>query len=376
MGLHSPTIASVRKEWRWVAFLWVLALATSCGPGIQSHKGNDPVDVQEVSGCRPTAEAELTAATLVDRLATAPPEAVQCQSRASGFFLPLARVVQPDEGTSNVLSSAPLRQLVAMGAVAIPELLRHLDNDRPTGFGGSPLANNPHMMFRYLEHTEEVDPYDREALALLARRAKSLPADDDARAHQLTVGDLCFYALGQIVNRYYLPFQFPAKFTAIVTSPIRFPGMVQHLRQQWGTLDTAQHMAQLSSEMAQAGTSRFREDTWLRLQHYYPKAAGQAAFAVFAKERENPSRWHSLGVLISATLPGNAPTITREVEATLTGLLALPAGHDFLGLTCVDFLVARRSGLDLAESYATSAAQGRNGSPFHSRLEQIRDARR
>lgn len=376
MDPQTVTGRSIPRQWPWMACLCLLTLACACTPSIQNHASNHVAAGRENSRCRPAVGPVTDAAALVDALASAPPEAVQTDAQASGCFLPLARLVEPHEGSSNVLSSAPLRQLVAMGAVAIPAILLGLDDDRPTRFGVSPLASNPHIAFHYLEHTEEVDPYDREAVALLTNKAKALSSDNDAREHKLTVGDLCFFALGQIVNRYYLPIQFPSKFTAIVTSPIKFPAMVERLRHQWGTLDTAQHAAQLSSELEQAGTPRFREDTWLRLQYYFPDAAGLAASAAFTKERENPDRWHSLAVLIDATLPVTATAIAGQVQATVAGLLTLPVGHEFLGLSCVDFLVASRSGLDLAEKYAVSAAQGRTDSPFNSRIQQIKAARR
>ena len=174
--------------------------------------------------------ASLSVSALIDRLtqvefahlyATATLRTGRMNT-ASLWFLPLDWV-EPQrsffEFDSEPDQPEVLRELVRRGAPAVPHLLAHLDDKRPTQIR-SPGLRDGGM----------VDPEDPKKPATLEAGP---PLDTVA------VGDLCYLVLGQIVNREYSVLQsgpFSIQWMASLSLPSRCPALRNKVRKEWATL--------------------------------------------------------------------------------------------------------------------------------------------
>jgi hypothetical protein len=138
------------------------------------------------------------------------------------------------------LTDDPFGRLVRLGPAALPAVLAHLDDKRPTklvfeGWDG-PMGG----MFR---NTELLVPPDRAAEAKAIRGAfpgamtdwfgLSDGIDFDAgrlKGHTVTVGDCCFAILGQIVNRPYEAVRYQPSVIVAVCSPTLDPRARRSIR--------------------------------------------------------------------------------------------------------------------------------------------------
>lgn len=372
MRLAVNGVSWIRDRHRtlWIASCVALALLVcACAAG---HEGAQP-NVEGKSNTPSESSDARVAEDLIDELTRAAPETERrCISLAGGCFLPFAKGTSESSTGHLMLSSPPLRALVEMGVEAVPTLLQHLDDSRLTPFDRPPLADNPSVIHRYKELTVELDPLDRRSIALLAEEVKAMPPARDASNHQLMVGDVCFFALGQILNRYYLPYQPVTKYVMIVTSPLEFPELTASLRRQWAEVSETSHKTQLAQDLKAHGTSRFREDAWLRTQFYYPNDAQAHALDVIRAERGLENRWHALATLIGSIKSEATDELRDEIENTLTNLTPATHGHEYLGLTCVDFLIDIQAGLDTARQYCEAMTRTHSANAgYQARLEKI-----
>ncbi len=169
-----------------------------------------------------------------------------------------------------------IQELVNLGAAAVPMLVDHLDDDRETkirlqkpGFGSIELV-------RWYDHNRngsfkpDLDP--------AAGNYERLPD-----GHQLKVGDLCFDALGKIVNRGFHAASIPPGPGLEVTSPILSPSILKAAREEWGGLTIEDHKASLSFD-ALPVSRRWRSDGAMRrLIRYYPDVAETVALDALAR---------------------------------------------------------------------------------------------
>src|SRR5580704_12865962 len=91
-----------------------------------------------------------------------------------------------------------MRELVRRGPIALRELIKHLDDKRPTKLevGGSPYVFSG-KVFGY-----EYDPRVRDWKPFDTRRGFRWTAMSFKDTYTVKVGDVCFALLGQIVNRH------------------------------------------------------------------------------------------------------------------------------------------------------------------------------
>src|SRR5207253_1214666 len=132
--------------------------------------------------------------------------------------------------------SETIKALVKAGAPAVSALIAHLDDQRetkikvehPGGFGG--------MM--------ALDEYD-----FNVRTAKDKPLgvnkgmdeifksrEEQPETHTLTVGDLCFVALGQIVNRRFSTMRYQPTAIIVINSPTYSKSLREAAIKEWGAL--------------------------------------------------------------------------------------------------------------------------------------------
>ncbi len=131
---------------------------------------------------------------------------------AGSAFAPLAGSEQVGVmvlGQRPSVQSDTFRELVKLGAAAVPDLVAHLNDKRPTRItvGGFAMLS--------------INKEDK---------------DDKPRIYTLKVGDLCYVALGQIVNRNYAAISYVPSAMVVVHTPTRDPKMCDELKKEWGEL--------------------------------------------------------------------------------------------------------------------------------------------
>ncbi|HEX5324398.1 MAG TPA: hypothetical protein VFW40_11470 [Capsulimonadaceae bacterium] len=156
--------------------------------------------------------------------------------------------------------SPAFRSLVEKGAVALPALIAHLNDSRPTEtviehshpMGGmgltdeyDPKANGLKSPFLLPDwHKITAPPMlsrmmkDRDSEAIQEQTAKGsaniqyFPVD----VYTMRVGDLCYLAIGQIVNRNLLPLHFRPEAIFDINSPVFMPEIAEAVKRDWGNM--------------------------------------------------------------------------------------------------------------------------------------------
>lgn len=199
------------------------------------------------------------------RLKPRPPATAEQAKRIKTLIAELAKIDKPDFGLSGTLTgtafaplpgrgkmqaglitdhqlrtSAAFRSLVEMGPTALPFLLDALGDKTPTGLkvrrfagvlavGGSMPDGNP------------FNAKEKKAAAIESAQG----ADDDyedtgfLESYTVTVGDVCYVAIGQIIGRQYLAVQYIPSGIIGVSSPTASPLLRDQLRAAWGGQDPA-----------------------------------------------------------------------------------------------------------------------------------------
>lgn len=231
---------------------------------------------------RPTANAndDLTRATvtqLIDELTQIDSQSPGIDSAA--FYDGFLADDGPGSFGMGVLGVAPptvppaMRELVRRGPVALPELVKHIDDPRPTNLRvGNIDAKGTRRqvgvnLFMFTFFSEEYDPRLNEN-ASVAPGAKGWPAGekDFKGSYNVKVGDICFVLIGQIVNRRLLAVRYQPSGGLIVNSPVESLKLAQWVKDDWSKADPTAIRSSLLADIH--GAHRFpKEDksTYLRL---------------------------------------------------------------------------------------------------------------
>ena len=224
------------------------------------------------------------AVALIDQLEKLGTQDTGYSGSVSGSsFLPLgyrsASVVLLSPTTPSGQSDAML-SLVKLGPKAVPALLDHLGDDRRTkivirnslgGFFGISQDKG--------EKAEDEEPQEKGKTPFGA-----------TKQYTLRVGDLCYVALGQIVNRDYTAVQYiPSGNVSIISVP--HSGKLRaDLKQQWGKLTEKKHLESLVKDLnakkPKGDDDNTRAGASLRLAYYYPKEYEPIAI----KQLDKPTR--------------------------------------------------------------------------------------
>jgi len=179
-----------------------------------------------------------------------------------------------------------LRELVRRGPLALPELIKHLDDKRPTKLEvGIPLPGTAfYGKFFGYEYSARVRDWEQTG----ARWGQK----SFWGTHTLKVGDICYALIGQIVNRPLLVERGQPTGFLVVNSPIEAPVLVSNVRDDWGKgdaetlkaslladIDGVSHLADI--KFGAGDTEQFREARYVelvvnpalqRLRAYFPDA--------------------------------------------------------------------------------------------------------
>ena len=271
--------------------------------------GASTVEVEGMRGCIVTHEPLGTVAEEIDRgefsfrteksVAQLIDDLTQIDSQAPG--IDSAAIYQgfiaddaPGSFLVGVLGVAPpkappkMLELVRLGPVALPELLKHLDDKRPTKLqvGNDDSPGSSHQVgvdaFSFSFFSDEYDPrsphwFDQEVLTSGPR-----PMEKDFHGrYTVKVGDVCYVLIGQIVNRHLLAVRYQPSGGLVVNSPIEAPALAERVRSDWGNVDAEILRASLLADIHAANqprrisradyTRRFVNPALERLRLYFPE---------------------------------------------------------------------------------------------------------
>lgn len=195
-----------------------------------------------------------------------------------------------------VKKSQTLRDLVALGPDALPYLLDALDNKTPTKitiehdspFGGmwygGELDLNPVNPLEAAVYKARVEARKKASDGVFAREE----GGGNLKSHTVTVGDVCFVAVGQIVGRGYSAVRYQPSACIVINSPTHDAKLCAEVRAAWGGKEPAKKLfdsllADYATEGAFNGKSL---DGWYdgsylqcgaatRLLYYFPKESAK-----------------------------------------------------------------------------------------------------
>ncbi len=214
---------------------------------------------------------ETSLEALVDELQKVSAEGFGYSSSFSGTaFLPRKDTALWQTG---ILGAKPpqeskaLRGLVAAGAKAIPVLTKHLDDKRPTQI--KPVSGMMWMTWN--------DEYDFNR-RIRKQSPKGVNRDDFLEerprrpdSHQICVGDLCFAALGQIVNRSFDAARYQPTGGLVVSSPANSERLLKVVKEDYSTMTRDQHRDSLIRDFKEPDAGFRRDGAVVRLAFYYPE---------------------------------------------------------------------------------------------------------
>ena len=155
-----------------------------------------------------------------------------------------------------------------IGSRALPALIKHLSDKRETKFVEDHSVGGVAMWFTIEYDPRTSDPQHRPAGVNQARgmdRAQLVPN----KKYTLKVGDLCFVAVGQIVNRDLEAMRYQPTAQEYINSPVHTPALARAVAKDWDGLTADAHRKQLEDDATRYWPSAGAEAV-KRLLYYYP----------------------------------------------------------------------------------------------------------
>lgn len=241
----------------------------------QSPAGSTPV---ENSTNPQTGDIESLIAKLAD---VSEPGFGYSVSFSGSEFLPYNDTAQMSTliiGAARSTQSDILREIVKFGAAAVPHLLKHIDDERPTKI--PPVSGMMWMSFP--------DEYDFNRRTRTTR-PQGVNRDDfgsDRKhpdRHTITVGDMCFVALGQIVNRRFSATRYQPTGGLVINSPTYSASLRKAILKDWETLTVESHKRLLIEDFQKPDYTDRQTGAYLRLSFYYPETVEDLVVNELAK---------------------------------------------------------------------------------------------
>src|SRR5262249_14316177 len=147
---------------------------------------------------------------------------------------------------SRSTSSPVLREIVALGVDALPSLIAHLDDKRPTKVVFE--ADVPGQIVQILLQADEYDPRyrqrDRQPPGV-NQIDPTRPPFRSVKSPTVSVGDLCFVAIGQIVNRNLSVVRYQPSGCIVINSPGTTRALGEAVKKDWAGLIKEEHRKSL-----------------------------------------------------------------------------------------------------------------------------------
>lgn len=229
---------------------------------------------------------------LIDKLQEESKEGVGSHSTAwaSGF---LAIDEEPQFhggvlGSHKPTTSPVMKELVRRGIAALPELIDHLNDKRATKlvikdtFGMGNLWHSDEYDLRFYE-PKKCPPGVNTGLEKFEgiENPKQF-----SRQYSIRVGDLCYVAIGQIVNRNLNVVRYQPTACIVINSPVQTPTLAAAVKRDWAGITVDQHKKSLSQDA-------LRKDTYatasamVRVLFYYPPEGEVLALKLLARPLYN-----------------------------------------------------------------------------------------
>ena len=170
-------------------------------------------------------------------------------------------------GAAHASRSDSLRDIVKKGVAAVPTLLKHINDDRPTKM--KPVSG---MMWMDFPDEYDFNRRIRKTAPVGVNQDHFKSDKDHPSEHTVTVGDLCFVALGQIVNREFNAVRYQPTGGLIVSSPTYSESLRKTILADWRTLSAESHKRLLIDDFLKPDHEARRTGAYLRLAFYYPEA--------------------------------------------------------------------------------------------------------
>jgi hypothetical protein len=184
-------------------------------------------------------------------------------------FLPVDK--RGNGRASQRASKAPIMaELVHRGVEALPDLLDHLTDARPSKHT---VSVPRHGVAWFSVEYEPRDPRSEKPSAILdtLRSRPWFGTHGRFQRYTLRVGDFCFVAVGQIVSRNLCAVRGQPTACMVVNSPVESPALADAVRADWSGLTAAEHERVLRHQ-AEDPTDPYAPTALTRLIYYYPAA--------------------------------------------------------------------------------------------------------
>ncbi|HZQ45464.1 MAG TPA: hypothetical protein VFC07_00510 [Verrucomicrobiae bacterium] len=145
-------------------------------------------------------------------------------------------------------TSVDVVDLVKLGPRAIPFLLEALDDRTPTKLMMKPPMPGMGAMWFADELAGNPAGANEQKVIESRPRLDSLPNHFEADqpeyvgSYTVTVGDVCFVIIGQIVNRPYQATRYQMTGCVVLNSPTHDPALAKEVRDLWSAADPTQHL--------------------------------------------------------------------------------------------------------------------------------------
>jgi len=230
--------------------------------------------------------SKQSVAQLIDELTQIDSQALGIASYAMyGTFLANDATISLKVGEIGVPPSRvppQMRELVRRGPLALPELIKHLDDRRPTKWevGNKPGWSTSQIPLEAYWWTIFSDEYDPRSRRPSDEEPGSWPVMKDSKnfegRYTMKVGDLCYTLIGQIVNRRLVAVHAQPSAGLMVNSPIEVPVLAEEVKKDWGKADAEELRASLLADLRATSsekwyTQNFNNSALERLRLYFPE---------------------------------------------------------------------------------------------------------
>jgi hypothetical protein len=180
-----------------------------------------------------------------------------------------------------------MRELARRGPEALPLLIAHLNDRRPTGLVvGATFLGAPSSIIMWASFASEYDPRRRSVAMryVVEPRGKKAPAPP-ATGYKVKVGDVCYALVGAIVNRRLEAVRYQPTGGVVINSPIQSPVLREEVEKDWRGAQRADLEASLLSDLADARNPYEARGALERLRFYFPAAYGALSGGDFVKRK-------------------------------------------------------------------------------------------
>jgi hypothetical protein len=187
-----------------------------------------------------------------------------------------------------------MRELVRRGTAALPVLIDHLDDDRPTKLfvihksvsGG--MWQSDEYVPRHVDSRNHPPGINTgRHLPGTNRGLRRIEGFDLTQPFEIRytvrVGDLCYIAFGQIVNRSFSFVRYQPTDCIVINSPVHTPALVAAVKQDWSGLTVGGHKLSLSQDALVKYPYDVSAPAVVRLLFYYPNDGESVALKLLAR---------------------------------------------------------------------------------------------